>query len=297
MISAVPIYYTQRQTVHTRSLSPSSDKPRHAVDSWQCLNVPLEIIEPEPVSIETLCLAHSHDFVEGVLSCRLANGFGNKSPKVAATLAYTTGAFLAAARAAISNGEVAVAPCSGFHHAGYANARGYCTFNGLAVTALALKRDGLAGKVGILDCDQHFGDGTAEIIKRLDAGSWIKHVTVGETHWMEGHAPYFLRLLPGLARQFAGCDVLLYQAGADPHINDPLGGWLTTEQLALRDRIVFETARVIGLPVAWNLAGGYQTPLRRVLDIHDNTLLACADTYGISRNDRASEGISESACS
>jgi hypothetical protein len=35
----------------------------------------------------------------------------------------------------------------------------------------------------------------------------------------------------------ADCDVLLYQAGADPHINDPLGGWLTTAQLRERDRI------------------------------------------------------------
>jgi acetoin utilization deacetylase AcuC-like enzyme len=35
----------------------------------------------------------------------------------------------------------------------------------------------------------------------------------------------------------ADCEVLLYQAGADPHINDPLGGWLTTAQLRERDRI------------------------------------------------------------
>jgi hypothetical protein len=60
-------------------------------------------------------------------------------------------------------------------------------------------------------------------------------------------------------RQFADCDVLLYQAGADPHIDDPLGGWLTDAQLAQRDRLVFETCRELGLPVAWNLAGGYQS--------------------------------------
>jgi hypothetical protein len=46
-----------------------------------------------------------------------------------------------------------------------------------------------------------------------------------------------------------------------------------------RDLIVFETAKAMGLPIAWNLAGGYQTPLRRVLDIHDNTLKACAKIY------------------
>jgi acetoin utilization deacetylase AcuC-like enzyme len=75
--------------------------------------------------------------------------------------------------------------------------------------------------------------------------------------------------------------VILYQAGADPHVDDPLGGWLTTEQLAQRDRIVFETARAMQVPIAWNLAGGYQRPLRNVLDIHDNTLRACWQVYGV----------------
>ena len=72
---------------------------------------------------------------------------------------------------------------------------------------------------------------------------------------------------------------MLYQAGADPHVDDPLGGWLTTAQLHERDRRVFAAARRIGLPVAWNLAGGYQSPLRKVLDIHDNTLRACAGVF------------------
>ena len=75
----------------------------------------------------------------------------------------------------------------------------------------------------------------------------------------------------------------MYQAGADPHVDDPLGGWLTTEQLAERDHIVFESARDLGIPVAWNLAGGYQNPLRKVLDIHDNTLRAAAHVF-LARN-------------
>jgi hypothetical protein len=58
---------------------------------------------------------------------------------------------------------------------------------------------------------------------------------------------------------------------------------MTTEQLARRDRIVFETAAQIGLPVAWNLAGGYQRDAGRgiepVLDIHRNTMKACLSVY------------------
>ena len=75
------------------------------------------------------------------------------------------------------------------------------------------------------------------------------------------------------------CDVILYQAGADPHVNDPLGGWLTTQQLHERDRLVFEAAAELGIPAAWNLAGGYQTPLNKVLTIHDNTMRAGASFH------------------
>ena len=35
------------------------------------------------------------------------------------------------------------------------------------------------------------------------------------------------------------------------------------------------------MPVAWNLAGGYQTPLSKVITIHENSFRACA-TAGIA---------------
>jgi len=76
-----------------------------------------------------------------------------------------------------------------------------------------------------------------------------------------------------------GRNLLLYQAGADPHVDDPLGGFLDDDQLAERDRTVFREARRLGIPVAWNLAGGYQDPLDNVLDIHDRTMRECADVY------------------
>ena len=104
----------------------------------------------------------------------------------------------------------------------------------------------------------------------------VQHYSAGKYWSQSTQATSFQSALPDIVASFRECDVLLYQAGADPHIDDPLGGWLTTEQLAQRDHIVFNTANRLGIPVAWNLAGGYQQPLQRVLDIHDNTLLSCA---------------------
>ena len=260
------------------SFSPSAAKPRPAVDSWLKFGMPIEVIAPEPATFEDLARAHLPTFVDAVLSCRVENGFHDRSESVAKSLPYTSGAMLAAARKALRNGRVAAAPCSGFHHAGYDHASGFCTFNGLMVTAMALHASGEATRVGILDFDQHYGDGTDNIIDRLHI-DWIKHYSAGEHYGFAAEAKRFLSSIPALVAAMKDCDVILYQAGADPHIDDPLGGWLTTEQLYERDLLVFQAAAALMIPVAWNLAGGYQTPLRRVLRIHDGTMRACIDTH------------------
>ena len=274
----IRIFYAGAMVADSQIFSPSAHKPAEVVRSWQLLGVDLEIITPEAVSIEQLARAHDRAFVTDVLAGKRKNGFGNRSPAVAASLPYTSGAMLAAARAAIAANSVAVAPCSGFHHAGYDHVGGFCTFNGLMVTACALRDEGLAGQVGILDFDEHWGDGTDDIIKRLNA-DWVLHCSAG-AHWdAPDQSEQFLKAIPKLLESMADCDVLLYQAGADPHIEDPLGGWLTTAQLRERDRLVFESSERYGVPIAWNLAGGYQEPLSKVLEIHDNTMLECAAVY------------------
>ena len=256
------------------SFSPSAGKPRAVIRSWRAAGIPVNLAVPKPATLEELSAAHDPAFVSGVLDGRIRNGFGNTRHEVAATLPYTTGAMLTAARWVLSNGGVAAAPCSGFHHAGFARADGFCTFNGLMVTAVVLRAEGSVRRVGILDFDMHYGDGTDEIIERLGI-DWVTHVTAGERRWTPAEVPSFMDAIEPWIETMGDCDLLLYQAGADPHIDDPLGGWLTTDELRERDRRVFRAARARGLPVVWNLAGGYQKPLRKVLDIHDNTAREC----------------------
>ncbi len=275
----LPVFFRPEMLAHVNSMSPSASKPGYVMDSWLKLCVPLDIHEAPPVTRDMLRRAHETAYVDNVLSCRTANGFGTRARDVAASLPYTSGAMLTAALEAIRNRTVAVAPCSGFHHAGYAHGGGFCTFNGLMVAALELKYAGLVERVGILDFDQHWGDGTHDIIEEAAASGWIEHFSPAE-YGTARLAEDFLQDIPEIVSKFHDCSVILYQAGADPHVDDLLGGWLTTEQLARRDERVFEAASRLGVPIAWNLAGGYQTPLRRVLDIHDNTLRACWNVYG-----------------
>ena len=272
------VHYCSRMVAEAGSYSPSAGKPAAVVASWRRLYPALEFVAPEPLTAAQLALAHDRDYVDGVLALRLPNGFGNCLPGVAASLPYTSGAMVAAAREALASRAVGIAPVSGFHPACWDKGGGYCTFNGLVVAAQVLRQEGAVGRVGILDADHHYGNGTADIIRRLSL-DWIEHVTLGADYTEPGDAARFFRDLPGILARFRGCDLLLYQAGADPHLDDPLGGWLDDQQLRQRDRRVFDHARAAGLPVAWNLAGGYQQPLRKVLDIHDHTLRECMAVF------------------
>lgn len=263
----------------TISPSPSPEKPEKVVNSWRSKFHNIEVLAPVPATVEQLCLAHDREYVDGVLSCKLRNGFSNRDESVAKSLPFTSGAMLSAAKEALKNGKVAVAPCSGFHHARWNSGFGYCTFNGLMVTALALKNENAVSRVGIIDFDMHEGDGTEDIIDHLGI-DWVTHFSAGYTYQLPKQADEFLEAIPDITRMMAGCDLVLYQAGADPHVSDPLGGFLSTDQLKIRDRKVFEMLSALKIPVAWNLAGGYQNSIDKVLEIHDNTMETCLALYG-----------------
>lgn len=279
----LPIFYTPEQSVeHNDSFSPSAGKPKHVVAMY-LKNPRVEVITGwEPLHPVEIRVAHNPDFVDGILQSRIPNGFGNLSAGVAKSLPYTTGSFYAAAVYAWLHGTVAMSPTSGFHHSGYTYCHGFCTFNGLMIAAVLLHEQHGVKKVGIVDFDAHYGDGTTDIIGELDASDYVKHMSFGLMAQVNKGMNFDL-WLDGLEEELVtvmgDCDIWLYQAGADPHIDDPLGGYLTSAQMRRRDNIVFKAARRLNKPLAWNLAGGYQTPLYKVLDIHQGTLEACLENY------------------
>lgn len=283
-IESIPVYYRDDMTAYSGGYSPSAAKPPLVVAAWRKLGTRVEVRSPDPVPRTALYRTHDRAFVDAVLDGEAANGFGNRRADVARSLPFTSGAMLAAARAAISNRQVAVAPVSGFHHAGYDHPQGFCTFNGLMVTAQTLLEEEAARRVGILDFDMHYGNGTDELIGHHGLASRITHFTAGAKYHRPSQATEFLSRIPDLIRLFDDCDVLLYQAGADPHIDDPLGGWLTSEQLRVRDHTVFRCAAHSGSPVAWNLAGGYQSPVAKVVAVHQSTMEVCVEVHCAGRD-------------
>lgn len=280
-ISALPVFYRPEMSADTASFSPSSSKPAAAVADWQAHGLAVELMDFEPATEEQVKRAHSAEYVDAIMQCRKKNGFGNTSRSVADSLPYTSGSMVAAVLHVLKHGGVACSPSSGFHHARHADAGGYCTFNGLMVAALEVLARKPGANIVILDFDMHYGDGTDDIIKRLGLTKRIYHVRAG-FEFCEGMGDWFMRRMTEMlleTQAFFGTNrptVVLYQAGADQHINDPLGGLLTTEQMLERDRMVFTTYARWQIPVAFNLAGGYQQDkegsIAPVLELHRNTV-------------------------
>lgn len=277
------VYYSKDMVANTQSYSPSSSKPAEVVKDWRAAGLDIEVKKPIPVSGKTIAQAHDPDYVQGVLSCTVPNGFGNCDESVAKSLPFTVGAMVSATKYALKTGENAAALCSGFHHATWGGGGGFCTFEGTIIASIEAHKVG-AHRVGIFDVDQHWGNGAANIIDKLKI-NWIEHYSAGKFF---GHNPDdaepFLEALPTLLRKrFYDCHVVIVQCGADPYINDPLGGWMTIEQLARRDKIIFETFKQLRIGVAFNLAGGYARDanggISPVLEIHRNTAIACIEAF------------------
>lgn len=279
------VFYDERQSVKENdSFSPSAQKPAKVLESWRRSGTPFEECSFAPLTPEEMANAHDRGYVDGVLACTRRNGFGNNNPQVAKALPWICGSMVAAALHAFKTGETSFSPTSGAHHAGYAHGGGYCTFNFLAMAAIKAHAAG-AKKVGIVDLDCHYGDGTQDIIERLGL-SYVVHYTFGGHDVRLGASAE--RWLSGLGRdlrRFEGVDLIIYNAGVDSHIDDPLGGILTTGQMARRDHIVFSAARDMGIPVCVSLAGGYQKnalgDISSVLRLHDTTFGAA---WGILEN-------------
>lgn len=285
----IPVFYRDEQSATSNSsFSPSAGKPALVMQDW--LSNPdiaphIEVHSFEPATLPQLYAAHSKRYVDGVLAGKFENGFGNKSLEVANSLRYTTGSLIAATEHVLRAGrelplQCAVSPTSGFHHAGWNWGGGFCTFNGLMVAAINAYQKGLAKRILILDMDQHYGNGTDDILKHHKI-NYVDHVTAVKSYGTPDEA---LRVSfeAIMKKPYEHYDLVIYQAGADIHVDDPLGGLLTTREMRLRDMHVFSACCMKNTPVVFTLAGGYAKgpdgSLEPVLALHRQTIIECLTT-------------------
>ncbi len=282
-----PLFYNPAMNVTgLDSFSSSASKPKRFADLMAHYRFrdygPHAWGTVVPVTREDLCLVHDPRYIASLFGGTVNNGFENNDPRVPESCLWTVGSLLAAARFALRNPAIcACSPTSGYHHACYSEGAGFCTTNGLMVVAAKLMAEKTGFKVAILDLDMHHGNGTEDILKHHpELAKNILHFTAGRYFHGDNPKQEALEFQAWLHEAIADInafepDLVLYQAGADPHVKDPLGGFLTTDELRQRDRSVFRGVRA---PCAWVLAGGYQRPTDGtifsdpVLQIHRNTL-------------------------
>ena len=253
-------------------------------------------LKPEPASFEDLQLVHSLKYLR-----KLQTGSLSKDEIQALELPFSAelisffrlnvGGTVLAAERALDDG-LCIHLGGGFHHAFADHGEGFCLLNDTAVAVEKLQREGRVGRVMIVDCDVHQGNGTAAIFEKredvftfsihqmdiypsekmtgtLDVGLWSGD---GDRAYLEAVRRHF----PKIYEEFPP-DIVFYLAGADPLAGDQLGGLAVTKAgLLSRDRIIMEGALLRKIPLVILLAGGYSRDPAETTDAHVNTVRTAA---------------------
>jgi len=263
--------------------------------------LPSPPVEHEAPVIERAWLEAVHDpaYVEEVLSANVPDHKARRigfpvTEALARRVQRTCGGTVAAARLALTHGYAANT-AGGSHHAHHDCGAGYCIFNDLAVAARRLLAEGAVRHILIVDLDVHQGDGTAALLAgQGDVTTFSMHadrnypvrkaqstLDVALPDGCDDDA-YLTALADHLPRLIEACapDLILYQAGVDPHEEDRLGRLsLTDEGLAARDSMVAWEARRRGIPVASTLGGGYGDDHAVLAARHAAGIQAMAHSY------------------
>lgn len=258
--------------------------------------MPMTVHAPDPMPAPWIAAVHDPDYAEQVLSASVPPHKERRigyaiTPAVARRSQLTVGGTYLAARLALQHGYAANC-AGGSHHALPDTGAGYCVLNDLAIASNRLIAEAYVDRILILDLDVHQGDGTAVLTAgRSDIFTVSLHaernfpvrkarssLDVPLPDGMED-GPYLDllgRTLPGVLDSFRP-DLILYQAGVDPHHNDRLGRLgLTGEGLVARDRLVIGHAMRRGIPLASTLGGGYGSDMHEIAGRHAATILALA---------------------
>jgi acetoin utilization deacetylase AcuC-like enzyme len=204
------------------------------------------------------------------------------------------GTIQAALRACADGGGLAVHIGGGLHH-GFANhGEGFCPFNDVAVAVRVLQSRGIE-RAATIDLDVHHGNGTAFIFERDPR---VFTFSMHQQHNYPAFKPrgsfdvglpdgvgddaYLERLAASLPRVFESQpDLVCYLAGADPFVEDQLGGLsLTKTGLRARDRLVLAECATRGIATVVTLAGGYAHRVDDTVDIHYGTFVEAASVGG-----------------
>jgi len=242
-----------------------------------------DFIRPRPVGRTDLLRVHTADYLRslrrsGVLARILEVPLVRRLPawvihwRILRPMRYATGGTMRACRLALERG-IAINLGGGFHHAAADRSGGFCVYADVPLAVKTLRDEGKLGGVLVVDLDAHQGNGTAAIFRTWP---WAKILDLYEDDIFplpKEPEDYALAVGPGLrGREYLAMvehtlnkaldavrpDLVVYNAGSDPYVGDPLAHYrLTKGDLAERDLLVVTAVRERAIPVAMVLSGGY----------------------------------------
>ncbi|MBD1896107.1 histone deacetylase [Coleofasciculus sp. FACHB-129] len=260
---------------------------------------PEQIHPPEPPPPAWIELVHTPEYVraycEGTLDAKAQRRIGLPwSPALANRTCVAVGGTILTAKLALTHG-LACNTAGGTHHAFPSYGSGFCIFNDLAIAARVLQHLGLVRQILIVDLDVHQGDGTAVIFQEdSSVFTFSMHCEVnfpGTKQQSDLDVPLpigmeddaylqtLAKYLPDLLSQVKP-DLVLYDAGVDPHAGDRLGKLaLTDTGIFRREMQVLSTCVALGYPVACVIGGGYADDLDSLVYRHSLLHRAATTVY------------------
>lgn len=253
----------------------------------------------QPATLEQVALCHEPSYVsayiDGLLDARAMRRIGFPwSERLVQRTLTALGSTLFTAELALEHG-LACSTAGGTHHAFRDFGSGFCIFNDLAVAATWVRQRGLARRVLIVDLDVHQGDGTAAILQdNAELVTFSMHcvanfpfhkqrsdfdvaLPVGTED--DAYLDLLAEWLPDLLAQVRP-NLVLYDAGVDPHRNDALGKLALSEAgLLRRDRFVLESCVRRAIPVATVIGGGYSKDIDALAQRHTLVHRAASEVW------------------
>ena len=248
---------------------------------------------PQPIAWEALARVHTDAWLAALGEpATMASVFGvsvdeARVDELMRTARLACTGTLRAAETALATSAPTLNLLGGFHHAAPGHGGGFCPVNDIAVAIAALRGDGFAGAINVIDLDAHPPDGTVA----CKTGAWIGSISgsrwdalpgADETVVEGADDATYLRALDALLRRAPPAALTFVIAGGDVLAGDPLGRLnLTLDGAAERDRRVLEHVR--GTASTWLPGGGYHGDAWKLL-ARTATLLATGRVKAIPKD-------------
>ncbi len=249
-----------------------------------------DFVRPAPVGPDELRRVHTPEYLRSLRDPRILAGilempllgrlpFWFVDWRVLLPMRSCTGGTILACRLALDHG-IAINLGGGYHHAAAACGDGFCVYADTPLAAATLYHEGRIKTVLVVDLDANQGNGTAAIFQSWPWAS-ILDVYEDDLYPLAKQPEDFPIPVPaGLtgveyleivrealphALETVRPDLVIYNAGSDPYVDDPLTRLcLSKTDLAERDLLVATLTRERKVPMAMVLSGGYSRESWRI---------------------------------